>query len=68
MSFSQKTYIPLSQALRKYGVSKKVLLQRIKSGKLATAKLPDGEVLVAEHEIGYPCNQVWSGTPTFYET
>jgi len=50
MTMSQ-SYIPLSQAIRKYGVSKKSLLRRIKSGKLAAAKLPDGEFLVAENEI-----------------
>ena len=46
-----QTYIPISQAVRKYGVSKKFLLQRIKSGKLTSAKLPDGEYLVAENDI-----------------
>lgn len=45
------TYIPVSAAVEKYGVSKKVLLKRIKSGKLVAAQLPDGEYLVAEHDI-----------------
>jgi len=51
MTTSQTTYIPLPQAVRKYGISKKALLERIKSGKLTVAKLPDGEFLVAENEI-----------------
>ncbi len=45
------TYISVSAAVEKYGVSEKVLLKRIKSGKLVAAQLPDGEYLVAEHDI-----------------
>ena len=45
------TYMPLSAAVEKYGVSKNTLLKRIKSGKLSAAQLPDGEYLVAEHDI-----------------
>ncbi len=45
------TYIQLSTAVEKYGVSKKVLLKRIKSGKLTAAQLPNGEYLVAEHDV-----------------
>lgn len=45
------TYIPLVAAVQKYGILEKTLLKRIKSGKLASAQLPDGEYLVAEHDI-----------------
>jgi len=52
MTISQsQTFIPISEAIRKYGVSKKFLLERIKSGKISSAKLPDGEYLVAENDI-----------------
>ena len=52
ISHSQ-TFIPISEAVRKYGVSLNALLERIKSGKISAAKLPDGEYLVAEKEIDY---------------
>jgi len=45
------TYIPLPEAIRKYGMSRNTLLERIKSGTLSAAKLPDGEYLVAENEL-----------------
>lgn len=45
------TYIPLDAAVQKYGISEESLLKRIQSGKLASAKLPNGEYLVAEHSI-----------------
>lgn len=48
---TKTTYIPLSQAISKYRVSRKSLLKRIKSGKVSSAKLPDGEYLVAENDI-----------------
>ena len=44
-------YIPLDQAARKYGISPNVLRQRVDSGKLAFARLPNGGLLVAEHDI-----------------
>ncbi len=57
MTFSHSnTYIPLPEAIRKYGVSRDALLERIKSGKLTAAKLPDGEFLVAESEIDTSLN------------
>lgn len=45
------TYISLSDAVKKYGASKKLLLKRIQSGKLTAVQLPDGEYLVAEHDV-----------------
>jgi hypothetical protein len=45
------SYIPLEQAARKYGVSKNVLRQRVESGKLDFARTPNGDLLVADHDI-----------------
>ncbi len=48
---SRNTYITIPEAVRKYGVSREALLERIKSGKISAAKLPGGGYLVAENEI-----------------
>ncbi len=48
---SHDTYITVPEAVRKYGVSRKTLLERIKSGKISAAQLPGGGYLVAENEI-----------------
>ena len=49
MAHQNIAYIPLDVAARKYGVSKKVLRQRIESGKLKSVKLADGGLLVADN-------------------
>jgi predicted site-specific integrase-resolvase len=41
------TYIPLDQAARQYGLSKKVLTQQIRVGKIQAVQLPSGDLLVA---------------------
>lgn len=46
------TYIPLKYAAQKYGIPEKTLLDQVKSGSIASGQLPDGELLVAEHDIG----------------
>ena len=45
------TYIPLKYAARKYGIPEKTLLERVKSGSIASAQRPDGELLVAENNV-----------------
>ena len=52
MSLSLPTsYIPLEYAAEKYNISEKSLFERIKSGRIASAKLPSGELLVAENDV-----------------
>ena len=52
MAFSHSTtYIPLKQAAQKFGLSEKVLLDQIKSGSIVPARLPNGELLVAENDV-----------------
>jgi hypothetical protein len=46
------TYIPLDQAARHYGVSKKVLTQEIQAGKIQAVQLPSGDLLVAAENNG----------------
>jgi hypothetical protein len=41
------TYLPLDQAARHYGLSKKVLTQEIQAGKIQAVQLPSGDLLVA---------------------
>ena len=48
---STPTYIPLKHAAERYGISEKTLLERVKSGSIASAQLPDGELLVAENHV-----------------
>lgn len=50
-SLLSANYISLELAARKYGISPNVLRQRVDSGKLAFARLPNGGLLVAEHDI-----------------
>jgi hypothetical protein len=45
------TYISVKQATLKYGLSEKCLLERVKSGSIASGRLPNGELLVAENDI-----------------
>jgi hypothetical protein len=52
MSFSlSASYIPLKYAAQKYGIPEQSLIDKVKSGSIASGRLPDGELLVAEHEI-----------------
>jgi hypothetical protein len=44
-------YIPLDYAAEKYNLSKNALLERVKSGRIASAQLPNGEYLVAENDV-----------------
>lgn len=46
------TYIPFDQAVRQYGLSKKVLTQRIRTGKIQAVQLPSGDLLVAAESNG----------------
>jgi len=48
---SSTTYIPLKQAAERYGVPEKTLLERVNSGSIAAAQLPNGELLVAESNV-----------------
>ena len=41
------TYLPLSEAVRKYELSEKVLTQLIQAGKIEAVRLPSGELLVS---------------------
>lgn len=41
------TYLPLADAEKKFGVSRKVLTQMIQSGKIEAVQLPSGDLLVA---------------------
>jgi hypothetical protein len=45
------TYIPLKHAAEKYGIPEKTLLDHVKSGSIASAQLPNGELLVAETNV-----------------
>ena len=45
------TYIPLKQAAKKYGISEKALLEQVESGSLVPARLPNGDLLVAERDV-----------------
>ena len=45
------TYIPLKQASAKYGLSEKVLLDKIRSGTIVAIELKKGEVLVADKQV-----------------
>ena len=40
------TYIPVSEAAQKYGLSEQALTQLIQTGKIEAVRLPSGEVLV----------------------
>lgn len=46
------TYLPLDQAARHYGLSKKVLTQQIQAGKIQAVRLPSGDLLVAAENNG----------------
>ena len=48
------TYIPLKDAVKKYGVSIRELRRLAESGKIAAATLPDGDVIVSEAEVRQP--------------
>jgi hypothetical protein len=50
MASDSATYIPLKQAAKKYHISEETLNQ-VQSGSITAARLPDGELLVAEQEI-----------------
>ena len=52
MAHPQTTsYIPLKEAAQKYSISEKSLLEHVTSKTIASATLPDGELLVAEHDV-----------------
>jgi hypothetical protein len=42
------TFIPLSDAVRKFGLPRKVLTEQIQAGKIEAVKLPTGDLLVAD--------------------
>jgi len=46
------TYLPLTEAAEKFGLSKKVLIQMIQAGKIEAVQLPSGELLVAAEKNG----------------
>ena len=41
------TYLPLADAAKKFGISRKVLTQMIQTGKIEAVQLPSGELLVS---------------------
>jgi hypothetical protein len=45
---SVPTYLPLSQAARKYNISVNVLTRMIQDGRIDAAQLPSGELLVSD--------------------
>ncbi len=45
---SVPTYLPLSQAARKYNISENVLTRMIQDGRIDAAQLPSGELLVSD--------------------
>lgn len=47
MSPRVPTYLPLSDAAKKYGLSEKVLTQMVQAGKIEAVQLPTGDLLVA---------------------
>jgi hypothetical protein len=46
------TYLPLADAAKKFGMSRKVLTQMIQTGKIEAVQLPSGELLVAAEDNG----------------
>lgn len=47
------TYLPLTEAAKKYGLSEAVLTQQIQAGKIEAVQLPTGELLVAAERNGH---------------
>lgn len=47
------TYLPLTEAAKKYDLSETVLIQQIQAGKIEAVKLPTGELLVAAESNGH---------------
>jgi hypothetical protein len=48
------TYIPLADAVQKYGISEEALTQLIEAGKIEAVRLPSGELLVAADNGSLP--------------
>lgn len=46
------TYLPLADAAKKFGMSRKALTQMIQTGKIEAVQLPSGELLVAAKDNG----------------
>ena len=46
------TYLPLSQAAKKYNISENVLTRMIQDGRIEGAQLPSGELLVSDDGLG----------------
>jgi hypothetical protein len=53
MSPRVPTYLPLSDAAKKYGLSEKVLTQMVQAGKIEAVQLPTGDLLVAAENNGH---------------
>lgn len=52
MGSSQATiYIPLQEAVEKYGISESILRDRVRSGRIAWGELPNGDLLIAEQDV-----------------
>ena len=47
------TYLPLSDAAKKFDLSEKALTQLVKAGKIEAVQLPSGELLVAAEKNGH---------------
>ncbi len=58
------TYLPLSDAAKKYGLSEKVLTQMVQEGKIEAVQLPTGDLLVAAKKNGYNDPQTKEGIIT----
>jgi hypothetical protein len=48
---SVPTYLPISQAARKYNISENVLTRMIQDGRIDAAQLPSGELLVSDDNL-----------------
>ncbi len=49
LEFEVPTYLPFSEAVRKYDISENLLTQLIQTGKIEAVRLPSGELLVSEN-------------------
>ncbi len=48
------TYIPLDEAVQRYGVSREALTRAIADGIMRAVKTPKGEIMVAEEDVALP--------------
>jgi hypothetical protein len=46
------TFVPLSEAVRRYNLTEDVLTRLIRDGRIEAAQLPSGELLVSDDDLG----------------